>query len=285
MTIDLPPSLGVETDWIMSLLEGLEKRIGVLPERAMRHTVLVEFIDTLLPEELVGVLIVLHHRAASGRKRSRDLLNEFALEPQALLQLPTETRDAAYELALEHGQERVLALFLGDKPMRNPTVDEAFVGNEHCDLPLGVRRQAARGRDRFLLDRLLHDRDYRVIALLLDNPRIIERDVVAIAARRPTRPDVLSVIAKHKKWASRYHVRRALCCNPYTPTPISHRLLPTLLRPDITTLYDQGVLPSKLRHVAALLLDKEPTWNKEQGVHPSVLEFPTASEREDPEAL
>lgn len=100
---------------------------------------------------------------------------------------------------------------------------------------------------RLVLDRLLHDRDPRVIAALLDNPRLAERDVVKIAAMRPTRAEVLACIAGHPRWATRYRVRKALAFNPATPLPLARALLPTLLHQDLVELAGSAVVAPLLR--------------------------------------
>jgi hypothetical protein len=102
----------------------------------------------------------------------------------------------------------------------------------------------------------LHDKDYRVIRVLLNNPILVERDVVKIAAMRPTRPDVLAELANHRKWASRYSVRKALAANPHTPSSVARRLLATLLRQDLVQLVGAGSVRSEVREVATDLLSK-----------------------------
>jgi hypothetical protein len=128
--------------------------------------------------------------------------------------------------------------------------------NPHFEAAPGLRIAAARGTRREALDRLMHDRDERVIAALLDNPRIIERDVVRIAAMRPTTAEILERIAAHPRWASRAAVRKALAFNPATPAPLARHLLPTLLRQDLELLAGSHVLAEPLRHEATLLLSR-----------------------------
>ncbi|MFN7147383.1 MAG: hypothetical protein ACK4YP_26685, partial [Myxococcota bacterium] len=126
--------------------------------------------------------------------------------------------------------------------------------NPHLELTPGERTAAARGRDRLVLDRLLHDRDPRVIAALLDNPRVTERDVVRIAAMRPTSAAILGLVAGHARWGQRYRVRKALAFNPASPLALSRPLLPTLLRQDLAELAGSQVLTEELRaEVRALL--------------------------------
>ena len=77
---------------------------------------------------------------------------------------------------------------------------------------------------------------------------------VKIAAARPTRADVLGLVASHRKWASRYRVRKALACNPYTPASVARRLLPTLMRQDLRELQNSKVLSAELRSLAMELI-------------------------------
>jgi hypothetical protein len=123
-------------------------------------------------------------------------------------------------------------------------------------LSLGLRRQAARTTDRNTLDRLLRDPDHRVITLVLDNPRLRERDVVVIASRRPTSAAVLRVISRHQRWSSRYRIRKTLACNPYTPSEIACRLFATLLVQDLRFIVGSGVLLPEVQDEARRALER-----------------------------
>lgn len=261
MTLD-PPS-----ERLLEIVEGegasaflaevhrLGARVEALRERGMRRAVVVETVEAWNEVELVGFMAVLLRRVREGWAGGRAVMQELALEPAVFDELPYERIAAAYALARQTGQESVARMFLSPALHLNPTIDEAFTGNEHLDLPVGIRRAAARTSDRFKLDRLLHDRDARVIRVLLDNPRLVEHDVVKIAAMRPTRPEVLAVVARHVRWSSRYSVRKALAANPYTPESVARRLLPTLMRQDLRLVLQAGVLSADLRQDAQRLLD------------------------------
>lgn len=218
---------------IEAQLDGLERDVAALPERPMRRALLEARIASMSDSELVGALTLLVGRVAEGRQGARVLMIELALDESVIDTMSYDRKSAAYAMARAIGAEGVARMFLSPRPRENLTADEAVPDNEHLTLPLGVRRTAARTSDRLLLDRLLHDRNPRVIAMLLDNPRVIERDVVRIAAMRPTQPEVLSELARHPRWSSNYRVRKALACNPYTPRPIAMRLLPGLLVQDL----------------------------------------------------
>lgn len=250
---------GEEQWWIQNLANSLERRVCVLMERQMRRTVVLETLSSLDDAELVALLAVVLERVEAGRGPSREVLQEMALEPVIFSDLSYERLKDAYSLARQEGLSQVAGFFLGDPLRLNRTLAEAQVGNQHLDLPLGVRRSAARSTDRNLIDRLLHDRNPRVVRLLLNNPRLIERDVIKMAANRPTEPKVLEEIAGHRRWSSRYRVRKALACNPYTPAPIARRLLPTLLQQDLAHVAGTRGLDPALKALAREILSSTST--------------------------
>ena len=251
----------VRPDWGQALLESvqrLERSLDSIRGRALRRTAVCSSLESLNADALVAVLVLLSDRARHGNGRARAVLQELALEPTLFIELPYARVQAAYALALAHGHDPVAQMFMSAVEHQNPTIDEAFTGNDHLDAPAGVRRSAARSSDRYKLDRLLHDRDWRVIKTLLDNPRITESDVVKIAAMRPTRKEILETIARHRRWASRYAIRKALCFNPYTPAPVARRLLPTMLRQDLERLLEVGSASKPMRqHAQKLLAEPE----------------------------
>ena len=229
------------------LLKRMEQQTTAVPERAMRRTLALERLLSLDDVELVGFLALILQRIGEGHSASRQVLQELALAPSLFQELPYERVEAAYSLAQAAELGGVARMFLGSALEAGLEDGRPGIDNQHLDLPLGTRTSAARGRDRFKLDRLLHDRNPKVIAALLDNPRLIERDVVKIAAMRPTRGEVLEVVAAHARWAARYRVRKALACNPHTPAPIARRLLPTLMVQDLVLALEAGVFPADLR--------------------------------------
>ena len=93
-----------------------------------------------------------------------------------------------------------------------------------------------------------------MIRALLDNPRLVERDAIKIAALRPTAPEVLEEVAQHARWGRNYRVKKALVFNPCTPTSLSRQLLRTLLRQDLLAVRDTGSVGTELRADANLLL-------------------------------
>jgi hypothetical protein len=134
----------------------------------------------------------------------------------------------------------------------------AFDARAGRPLTLGERKSLARGHDRFLLDRLLRDPHPAVIRNVLVNPRITETDVVRLAARRPTYPDIQVEIARSERWSIRPRVRVAIVQNPYTPPTISVPLVALLLRHEIEEISKATDLPPILRAAAIELLERRP---------------------------
>jgi hypothetical protein len=224
------------------------RRFTACADPRLRRVILAECVRGIDDAALVGALARLDGRALAGDQDCRWIGTELALAPSVLHDLDYERRSDLYMLARDAGLPEVAAKFLA-----GGAAPDAPTANPHLDLSAGERTARARGRDRLLLDRLLHDRDPRVIAALLDNPRLSERDVVKIAAMRPTRPEVLDCIAAHPRWATRYRVRKALAFNPATPPPLARALLPTLLQQDLAELVGSAVVVKELRDAVAAL--------------------------------
>lgn len=214
-----------------------------IPDRGLRRNVLFELVESTDDGTLLGVLPRLGARAEAGESVARWLQTELALAPSVLTDLPYTRITELYTIARQVGLDRLAARFLSDRPV---ALEGRVAENPHMDLSAGERTARARGSDRMALDRLMHDRDPRIIAALLDNPRVVERDVVRVAAMRPTLPEILERIAAHPRWSARYRVRKALAFNPHAPRALARQLLPTLLRQDLLELRESRVLGPEL---------------------------------------
>ncbi|MDP2315415.1 MAG: hypothetical protein Q8P41_21130 [Pseudomonadota bacterium] len=225
------------------------RRFGGVADRALRRTVLASLLAEIDDGSLLGVLARVDARAASGEAACRALSAELALTPSVLNDLPYERVADLYAAARAADLPRLATRFLGRR-----VENSVEPRNPHLDASAGARTAAARGTDRLVLDRLLHDRDPRVIAALLDNPRVTERDIVRIAAMRPTSSVILGLVAAHSRWGQRYRVRKTIAFNPACPFSLAAPLLPTLLRQHLAELATSQVLTSELQaEVAALL--------------------------------
>lgn len=80
----------------------------------------------------------------------------------------------------------------------------------------------------------------RVIEKLLDQRWLRLRDVVLIAARRPTVPALSWAIASRDRWFFQAPVREALAQNPFSPTSLVLALLPTVATSTVQRLVRLG---------------------------------------------
>jgi hypothetical protein len=233
------------------LLQWL-RRFAAVSDRGLRRTVLGHLLAEADDGTLLGVLLRLEERAANGDAACRTLSGELALTPSVIEDLPYDRTVDLYASARAAGLPRLAARFLG----RYTDDSGVAARNPHLERSPGERTAAARGRDRLTLDRLLHDRDPRVIVALLDNSRITERDVVRIAAMRPTSATILNLIAAHNRWGQLYRVRKALAFNPASPLSLARPLLPTLLRQHLVELATSQVVGEALRAEIKVLLGR-----------------------------
>ncbi len=121
-------------------------------------------------------------------------------------------------------------------------------------LAVGEKASIARGASPHVLQVLRHDPTPRVIAALLDNPRLVEGDLLPLASGESTRPPVLTLVLSHRKWGSRYPVRLAVVRNPRTPLALALQHLPLLKKADLRAVTVDPRLPQALRRRAELLV-------------------------------
>ena len=104
-------------------------------------------------------------------------------------------------------------------------------------LTLGEKIALARRATAPLLTSLGQDPDTRVIAALLQNPRLTESTLEPVVAGS-RRPRHLELIAKDPRLGSTYRIRFALILNPLVPFRAVFRILPDLRRDDLQSLAD-----------------------------------------------
>jgi hypothetical protein len=241
----------------------LATRLMALPEAVMRRAVVAELLCRGEATEIVTVLHVLCREARrSSGPPFPEALAALAAALAEELAIPYERRRILYEAAKEAGHEEVARMLFAAGPppgdeLAEPAPEQSYprgpLGLRGRTLTLGERKSMARGGRRDVLVHLLKDADAQVIRVLLDNPRVVEADVVAVASRRPTRGELLRVVFE-SRWVARYHIKRALVLNPYFPTDLGVALLPTLQSADLRVVADDPHLPEAVRAQARSLL-------------------------------
>ncbi len=125
-------------------------------------------------------------------------------------------------------------------------------------LTLGERKALARRPTRKAMEKLFADPHPVVIRTLLANPKVVEDDVIRLAARRPNQPEVLAEIARSPRWSHRVRVRMAVVLNPVSPPELAVPLLALLVRPELKLVADAAYLAPVLRVAARDLLARRP---------------------------
>jgi hypothetical protein len=123
---------------------------------------------------------------------------------------------------------------------------------------LGERKALARRPNRKAMDKLLADPHPAVIRTLLGNPKVVEDDIIRVAARRPNSADILAEIARSSRWAHRVRVRMAVILNPDTPIELSIPMLALLVRSELRLVVRTSYLAPMLRAAAGDLLARRP---------------------------
>ncbi len=82
---------------------------------------------------------------------------------------------------------------------------------------------------------------------VLQNPRISDAEVIAIARNRSIDEELIRVIADRREWIRNYQVRLALATNPKTPLAVALKQLGTLGERDLRQL-------AKSRNVSATVV-------------------------------
>ncbi len=224
-----------------SLAERLSRHAATLADPAMRATLFRSLIAPVPDEALREALDALTERSSAGDVSAR----------VALLSL---------QVALTATPDRQRAVLDGMSPA-DAAAEEHRVPDYGRGRPLtlGERKSLARKPDRRMFDRVLRDPHPDVIALLLQNPRLTEPDVVRLCTRRPGVPEVLSKVFANPRWSLRPAVRRALALNPTAPPSVVAAVLPLLGPDELRALLDDERTPTQVvRRCEELLALTEP---------------------------
>ncbi len=236
-----------ETDRLLTLLGGIadpELRLYRFGEHLKERT----------PEEAAWTIAAVWDRVASGERLVQTICHGL-LDVKRLARVLETDHLKGVQAVLEANGHSSAELFAQARPHWDSPDHMAVLRPKQ---PVGFRISLARQPFARVLDRLLFDPDPRVVRAILRNPRLIEAEVVKLAASRRAGPEVLEVIAQDHRWIARYPVKVALANNPTTPLRVVLGLLPYLLQQDLRALA-AGSSRAKVRDQASRLLSRRPT--------------------------
>ena|GEM_PF-1487851 len=234
-------------------LESLLKRLVSLPERTMRREVMGEYFAQIHPDIQIEFLHLLTMRSAVFAEY-RIALIAFQDLSIATHPLHYDASRELYQAAISRGYKHIQRLLLPAPPQKQ---NERPPRGHHqlAEIPLGLRKSLARKQNISMLEKLLLDPDPSVIRMLLQNPRITEKEVLLLSTRRPNQPQILEEIARHPRWFRRSSIQIAICKNPYTPTVITLQYLPSLPSQELHEIKDMAQLhPLTLEAATEILL-------------------------------
>ncbi len=246
-----------------SLAQRWLRNVPALRETQLRAGLVSAEVDEHTITEVAIALEEVCQLAEQAHERAREVLGAAipVLTQPARAALVERLREEAHEaghLALARFLRKRGGLRDGHHEVPEPDARHVADPKGGKTLTLGERKALARARDRDVLDRLLRDPHPHVIRNILSNPRITEDDVVRLAAKRPTFPDIQAEIAGNLKWGFRQRVRLALVQNPYTPPAIAVPILSMLVRPELFQVVAATDIPPIVRGAALELLDRRP---------------------------
>ena len=125
----------------------------------------------------------------------------------------------------------------------DPDAAKQSLQNKILNMKVGERLKLALKGGRDARSILIRDPNRLVQRFVLQNPRISDEEVVAVAKNRTAERDLLELISKKKEWINNYQVRLALVTNPKTPTVIAVRYVNTLLVRDLRLLAKSKNVP------------------------------------------
>lgn len=254
---------------------GMMRAVLSLPGGSLRAAYAASVARQSPPEELAEALDILCARAEQAEPDARealvavvDALNGEGMDGvvQALREEATGASLLALDRLIRHPVKGLREDGTLGQDLSRAKVPDDGKGRP---LTLGERKSLARRPDRDTMQRLLADPHPDVIHRLLANPRVLEDDVVRLAAKRPGRADVLAEIARSTRWVHRPRVRMALVMNPATPAEIAARMVGLLLRPELTLVADSPAVPAAVRAICLEHLSRRPPirGGRTDGVH------------------
>jgi hypothetical protein len=124
-------------------------------------------------------------------------------------------------------------------------------------MTLGEKVALARRTHRALLTVLIATGDGQVLSALLNNPRLVENDILVILNTVEAPPDFFSDLARHHRWSQYLEVRRGLVACPHTPLPLALSVLVQLPAGELRRVLSRRDLPENVREAALALQERE----------------------------
>jgi len=242
--------------------EALVRTTCSITEAAVRAAYMRNLLLRGKVSNLAPVLDIICARAEQAEDAAREALVAIvdALNHEACVDVVQQLREEALgvpHLALERLVRQPVAI-VEPRDVGRPEDDRIPDYGKGRPLTLGERKSLARRPTREMMDRLLRDPHPDVIRMVLANPKVTEEDVLALAARRPCRPDVLTEIARQPRWAHRPRIRMALVLNPDTPLENAAPIAGLLMRHELRLVATSPTVAPAVRALCLEHIERRP---------------------------
>jgi hypothetical protein len=224
----------------------------------MRGAVIAEKLSQGPAEHIIGALQALISRGGRGDLDVSATLAALVATLEPPSKMPYQTRADLYAAANELAATEIAYILLEVETKEEGEVEDtprAVIPNGP-PMSLGARKSAARTRDRAVLTHLIHDPNVQVVEVILDNPNLVETDVLVMASKRPANEAALRLIANHKRWCQPRRIRYAVALNPHSPMPLACRLCLDLRDSDLREIARNASSAPLLRAHAERLLQR-----------------------------
>jgi hypothetical protein len=161
---------------------------------------------------------------------------------------------ASYQHLSNHPRQMALSFLIGTDDACSAITGSEPVIYDYEDVPLGVRKTRARGQNRSQLDVLRNDPAPSVIHILLENPRLVETDVLRIAAKRPQSAKTFYELVSSSRFGLRRPLISAISMNPFTPIRLAIALVPMLPKGILKEVVTLTALDESIRQAANAFL-------------------------------
>ena len=123
-------------------------------------------------------------------------------------------------------------------------------------MSLGEKVAMARRAHRALFPALIKAGDDKILTALLDNPRLMENDLVVLISTGQPPVDFISGVARHHRWGKNYQVRRMIVESPRTPLPLALSILVQLTKKDQQAIARRDDISERVRSAAEALWER-----------------------------
>ena len=106
---------------------------------------------------------------------------------------------------------------------------------------------------------LIRDANKMIRRFVLQNPRVGDEEIIAIAKNRSADDELLRIIGDSRDWTKNYQVRLSLVTNPKTPLVYSLRFLSGLVDRDIRMLAKSKNVSATVSAAAKRIVNSRPS--------------------------